>query len=433
MTTMADALDSVLEIKKGDTVTADVLAFDEDNQVRVAIKNSGGLEGVIPLKELAATRVEDPSEVVSIGDEIELVVLKPIKDKENGNFLLSKTQLEAKKVWADIKEIAERGETIEAPVKEIVKGGLVVDAGVRGFVPASMVEDYFVDDFSPYKGQTLEFKIVEIDADENRLILSHKEIAREKREAERTERMGQLEEDSIIEGKVARLTNFGAFIDLGGVDGLVHISRIAHEHVKHPSDKLTVGEVINVKVLSVDEEEGRISLSIKDTLAGPWDDIEEKAPEGSVHKGIVKRLTNFGAFVEVFPGVEGLVHISQIAHEHIATPEDRLTEGQEVDVKVLSADPEAQRLSLSIKTLLEKPEGFEEKQDEISRPTNDPHTRKPKQNNRNTQSRSQAKNHNQSSKNTSSSINDSASEGSFTLGDMLGSDAFKNLQEDTEN
>lgn len=430
MTTMADALDSVLEIKKGDTVTADVLAFDEDNQVRVAIKNSGGLEGVIPLKELAATRVEDPSEVVSIGDEIELVVLKPIKDKENGNFLLSKTQLEAKKVWADIKEIADRGETIEAPVKEIVKGGLVVDAGVRGFVPASMVEDYFVDDFSPYKGQTLEFKIVEIDADENRLILSHKEIAREKREAER---MGQLEEDSIIEGKVARLTNFGAFIDLGGVDGLVHISRIAHEHVKHPSDKLTVGDVINVKVLSVDEEEGRISLSIKDTLAGPWDDIEEKAPEGSVHKGIVKRLTNFGAFVEVFPGVEGLVHISQIAHEHIATPEDRLTEGQEVDVKVLSADPEAQRLSLSIKALLDKPEGFEEKQEEVSRPTNDPHTRKPKQNNRNNQSRSQTKNHNQSSKNTSTSINDSASEGSFTLGDMLGSDAFKNLQEDSEN
>ena len=426
MTSMADALDSVLDIKVGDLVTGDVLAFDENNQVRVAIKNSGGLEGVIPRNELAATRVEDPSEVVSIGDEIELVVVKPIQDKENGNYLLSKKRVDARKVWEELAEKVEAGETIEAPVKEVVKGGLVVDAGVRGFVPASMVEDYFVDDFTPYKGQTLEFKIVELDPNDNRLILSHKEIAREKREAERQQRLDELEEDSIVEGTVARLTNFGAFIDLGGVDGLVHISRIAHDHVKHPSDRLTVGETVEVKILSVDKEEGRISLSIKDTLPGPWDDIEEKAPEGSVHKGTVKRLTNFGAFVEVFPGVEGLVHISQISHEHIETPQDRLTEGQEVDVKVLSADPEAQRLSLSIKALLDKPEGFVEREEEDSnRPQR---ARKPRPSRR--QERPQA-NKGQAPAGSSTSLNDSATEGSFTLGDMLG-DSLKALQDDAE-
>ena len=427
MTSMADALDSVLDIKVGDLVTGDVLAFDENNQVRVAIKNSGGLEGVIPRNELAATRVEDPSEVVSIGDEIELVVVKPIQDKESGNYLLSKKRVDARKVWEELAEKVEAGETIEAPVKEVVKGGLVVDAGVRGFVPASMVEDYFVDDFSPYKGQTLEFKIVELEPNDNRLILSHKEIARAKREAERQQRLEELEEDSIVEGTVARLTNFGAFIDLGGVDGLVHISRIAHEHVKHPSDRLTVGETVEVKILSVDKEEGRISLSIKDTLPGPWDDIEEKAPEGSVHQGTVKRLTNFGAFVEVFPGVEGLVHISQISHEHIETPQDRLSEGQEVDVKVLSADPEAQRLSLSIKALLDKPEGFvEPKHDEASdRPQR---ARKPRPSRR--QDRPQA-NRGQAPASSSTSLNDAASEGSFTLGDMLG-DSLKALQDDAE-
>ncbi|MGF3075690.1 30S ribosomal protein S1 [Facklamia sp. P12955] len=426
---MEDALDSVLDIKSGDTVYGDVLAFDENNQVRVAIKNSGGLEGVIPANELAATRVEDPTEVVAIGDEIELVVIKPIQDKENGNFLLSKKRVDAKKVWAELKEKSENGETIEAPVKDVVKGGLVVDAGVRGFVPASMVEDFFVDDFSPYKGQTLEFKIIEIDENDNRLILSHKEIAREKREAERAQRMEELEENTIVEGKVARLTNFGAFIDLGGVDGLVHISRIAHEHVKHPSDKLTVGETIEVKILSIDKEEGRISLSIKDTLEGPWENIEEKAPEGSVHTGTVKRLTNFGAFVEVFPGVEGLVHISQIAHEHIETPQDRLTEGQEVEVKVLSTDAEAQRLSLSIKALLDKPEGYEEPVRRERQESND--SDRPRRPRRNRNSNNQTANRSNQARQNTNSINDAANEGSFTLGDMLG-DAFKSLQDDAE-
>lgn len=408
MTSMEDALDSVLDIKVGDTVQGDVLAFD-DNQVRVAIKESGGLEGVIPRNELSATPFEELTDVVNIGDEIELVVLKPIKDKENGNFLLSKKRVDAKKVWVELQEKADNGETITAPVKDVVKGGLVVDAGVRGFVPASMVEDHFVEDFAPYKGRTLEFAIIEIEPSENRLILSHKEIARKEREEKRGELMDELVEDSIIEGKVARLTNFGAFIDLGGVDGLVHISRIAHEHIAKPGDVLTIGDTVNVKVLSVDKERGRVSLSIKDTLAGPWDNIEEKAPEGSVLTGTVKRLTSFGAFVEVFPAVEGLVHISQIAHEHIATPHEKLQEGQEIEVKVLSADPEAQRLSLSIKALLDKP--AQEEGDAPAYREAAPKQRKPR-----------AK-----QKPATETYSDTSSEGSFTLADMLG-DAFAALQ-----
>lgn len=410
MTTMEDALDSVKEINVGDTVMADVLAFDESNQVRVAIKESGGLEGVIPLNELSNTRVEDPSEVVNIGDEIELVVVKPIKDKENGNFLLSKKRVDAKKVWAELQTKFENKEIIEAPVKNVVKGGLVVDAGVRGFVPASMVEDHFVDDFSQYVGKTLEFMIVEIEPNDNRLILSHKEIAKQAREAQRDERLATISEGDVVTGKVARLVNFGAFIDLGGVDGLVHISRIAHEHVEKPSDFLTPGQEVNVKVLSVDKEEGRISLSIKDTLEGPWDNIETKAPEGSVLDGVVKRLTDFGAFVEVFPGVEGLVHISQISHEHIATPADKLKEGEEIQVKVLGVNPEEQRLSLSIKALQEAPERSEE--------TENKPAPAPKANANNNKQRQQNK------KPAAPAVEDTDS--SFTMGELLG-DAFDKL------
>ncbi len=410
METMEDALDSVKEISVGDKVIGDVLAFD-DNQVRVSIQESGGLEGVVPRNELAATPVEDMTEIVNIGDQIELIVVKPIKDKENGNYLLSKKRVDAMKVWDELKVKFDNEETIEAPVKNKVKGGLVVDAGVRGFVPASMIEDFFVEDFSPYVGQTLEFKIIEIEPTENRLILSHKEIARKEREEKRAEAMERLEEGTIVEGTVARLVNFGAFIDLGGVDGLVHISRIAHEHVDKPSDYLTPGETIDVKVLSVDPEEGRVSLSIKDTLPGPWEDIEEKAPQGSVLTGTVKRLVNFGAFVEVFPGVEGLVHISEIAHEHVATPQDKLEEGQEIEVKVLSVNPEEHRLSLSIKAL-EEPPAREESEENDS---NERSANRPRRN------RSNRRNNNNASRNTNARSNDNDLDTSFTFADMLGS------------
>lgn len=350
--TMQDVLDEALSIEVGDTVKGEVLSI-QDRQAIVGIIG-GGVEGVIPYNELSAKPFDEVTEILNVGDVVDLVVIKQIKDKENGSFLLSKRRVDAKIVWKDIQDKFENNEIIEAPVKDVVKGGLVVDVGVRGFVPASMVEDHFVEDFSSYKGKTMTFKIVELEPSENRLILSHKAVVESEKEANKGKLMDELVAGDIVEGTVARLTNFGAFVDLGGVDGLVHISQIAHEHVKNPGDVLAIGQSVKVKILSIDKENGRVSLSIKDTLAGPWDAIAEKAPIGAVLTGVVKRLTSFGAFVEVFPGVEGLVHISQISHQHIATPHEVLQEGQEIQVKVLDAKEDEQRLSLSIKALEEK-------------------------------------------------------------------------------
>lgn len=350
--TMQDVLDEALSIEVGDTVKGEVLSI-RDGQAIVGIIG-GGVEGVIPHNELSAKPFDEITEILNVGDVVDLVVIKQIKEKENGSFLLSKRRVDAKIVWKDIQDKFENNEIIEAPVKDVVKGGLVVDVGVRGFVPASMVEDHFVEDFSSYKGKVMTFKIVELEPSENRLILSHKAVVETEKEANKGKLMDELVAGDIVEGTVARLTNFGAFVDLGGVDGLVHISQIAHEHVKNPGDVLAIGQSVKVKILSIDKENGRVSLSIKDTLAGPWNAIAERAPIGAVLTGVVKRLTSFGAFVEVFPGVEGLVHISQISHQHIATPHEVLQEGQEIQVKVLDAKEDEQRLSLSIKALEEK-------------------------------------------------------------------------------
>lgn len=360
---MADALENFGEVKIGDVVKGEVLAI-EDKQAIVGIEGAG-VEGVVPAKELSTLPVEDINEIVKVGDVLELVVISSIgKDKENGSYLLSKRRLDAKKVWADIEQEFKDGKIIEAPVTDVVKGGLVVDVGVRGFVPASMVEDHFVADFSSYKGQTLAFKIVEIEPSENRLILSHKAIVEEEKAGKKQELLASLHEGDKVEGTVARLTDFGAFVDLGGIDGLVHVSEISHSHIAKPSDALKVGDKVQVAVLSVDPDRERISLSIKDTLPGPWDNIEEKAAPGTVLDGTVKRLTSFGAFVEVFPGVEGLVHISQISHKHIATPHEVLTEGDQVQVKVLEVNPEEHRIALSIKALEEKPVDAKEEVEE---------------------------------------------------------------------
>lgn len=351
---LLEALNSVKPVKVGDVVKGEVLAFDDKKQVIVGIEGTG-VEGVIPARELSV-KADEIEDNIKVGDVLDLVVISKIgSDKEGGSYLLSQRRLEARKVWDEIEKKFEAGETITVPVTQIVKGGLVVDAGVRGFVPASMVSDHFVEDFNQYKGQELELKIVEIEPSENRLILSHKEIVQQEREAKKQEVMSQLAAGDVLNGKVARLTNFGAFIDLGGVDGLVHVSEISYERVGKPSDVLKVGEDVKVKVLAVDPEKDRISLSIKQTLPQPWDNIEEKVAEGDVLDGKVKRLTSFGAFVEVFPGVEGLVHISQISHKHIATPNEVLTSGQDVKVKVLNVNGADRRLALSIKALQEKP------------------------------------------------------------------------------
>ena len=354
---MLEALDSIKTVNVGDVVKGRVLQIDDDRQAIVGIEDSG-VEGVVPANQLSTKPVDNINDVVKVGDELDLVVISKIgSDKENGSYLLSHRRLEAMKVWNEIQKKFDNGETITATVTQAVKGGLVVDAGVRGFVPASMITDHYVEDLNQFKGEELEFKIIEIEPSENRLILSHKEIVQAQHEEAAKKIFSELAAGDVVEGKVARMTNFGAFIDLGGVDGLVHVSEISYDHVDKPADVLEVGQEVKVKVLNVDPERERISLSIKQTLPGPWDDIEEKAAVGTVLTGTVKRLTSFGAFVEVFPGVEGLVHISQISHKHIATPADVLEAGQEVKVKVLNVDPERQRLGLSIKALEEAPAG----------------------------------------------------------------------------
>lgn len=355
---LLDALNNAGQVNIGDVVKGEILAIDDDRQAIVGIGDTG-VEGVVPVKELTTN-----ADSLNVGDVLDLVVISRIgNDKEGGSYLLSQRRLEARKAWDAIEKEYQSGDTLDATVTQVVKGGLVVDAGVRGFVPASMVSDHYVEDLNQFKGQTLTFKIIEIEPSENRLILSHRAIVEAENKAKRAHLFETLVAGDVIEGTVARMTDFGAFVDLGGVDGLVHVSEISYEHVNKPSDVLKVGEKINVKVLNVDADRQRISLSLKQTQPGPWDEIEDKAPVGAVLDGTVRRLTDFGAFVEVFPGVEGLVHISQISHEHIATPNDVLKVGQAVQVKVLNVDPEQQRLGLSIKALEEKPQ-VETEQDE---------------------------------------------------------------------
>lgn len=349
-------LNEVKELKDGDIVRARVESV-EDNRVIVSIQNAK-YDGIIPISELSSLHVEKASDAVSVGDEFDVIVKKveePSEDSEGtGNYVLSKRQVDAVAAWDVLKKQFENGEVIESEVKDVVKGGLVIDLGVRGFVPASLVEDYFVETFDDYKGKTLQFKIVEMDQEKNRLILSHRAVLEDLKAEKKVEVINTIKEGDVLTGTVQRIATFGAFVDIGGVDGLVHISQVAHEHVSNVYDVLSEGQEVQVKVLSVDPVNERISLSIKDTLAGPWEGIEEKAAKGSVLTGVVRRLVTFGAFVEVFPGVEGLVHISQIAHKHINTPHEVLEEGQEVQVKVLEVSEDEKRLALSIRELLEK-------------------------------------------------------------------------------
>lgn len=340
----------VRDFQVGDKVKGHVTKVEE-KQVLVSIENSK-LDGIIPISELSSLHVENASDVVAEGDELDLEVLKV----EEEAIVLSKRKIDAEKAWEDLTEKFQSGAIFEAQVKDVVKGGLVVDLGIRGFVPASLVEAHFVDDFSEYRDLTLSFKIVELDKEKNRLILSHRAVVEQEKGKQKRAILDAIQPGKVLEGTVQRITDFGAFVDIGGIDGLVHISQLSHQHVNKPSDVIEEGQKVTVKVLSVDRDNERISLSIKETLPGPWANILEKAQKGSVLEGTVKRLVSYGAFVEVFPGVEGLVHISQIAHKHIATPFEVLKEGQKVKVKVLEVNENEQRISLSIKELEEKPE-----------------------------------------------------------------------------
>ncbi len=337
----------VKDLEVGDMVIAKVTKVEE-KQVIVSIENSK-VDGIIPISELSSLHVEKASDVVAEGEELELKVIKVEEDA----VILSKRAATAEKAWDVLEGKFQSGEVFETEVKDVVKGGLVVDIGVRGFIPASLVEAHYVEDFSDYLNRTLTVKVVELDREKNRVILSHRAVIEQEKENQKQHVINSLEVGQVLEGTVQRLTNFGAFVDIGGIDGLVHISQLAHTHVSKPSDVVAEGQKVTVKILSIDHDNERISLSIKETLPGPWSNISDKLSRGDVVEGNVKRLVSFGAFVEVLPGVEGLVHISQISSKHIGTPHEVLKEGQEVKVKVLDLNESEQRISLSMKELEE--------------------------------------------------------------------------------
>lgn len=340
------------EIKEGDKVTGEVQEIEE-KQVIVHV-NGGKFNGIIPISQLSTHHIDNPSDAVKVGDEIGAYVTKVEYDEENetGAYILSKRQLETEKSYEFLQEQLDNNQTIEAKVTEVVKGGLVVDVGQRGFVPASLISTDFIEDFSGFEGQILKLKVEELDPANNRVILSRKAVEALENAEKKDELLESLNEGDVIEGKVARLTNFGAFVDIGGVDGLVHVSELSHEHVKSPEDVVAIGDSVKVKIKSVDKDSERISLSIKDTLPSPFEAIKGEINEGEVIEGTVVRLTNFGAFVEIQPGVQGLVHISEISHSHIGTPGEVIQPGEKVSVKILSVDPENERISLSIKATL---------------------------------------------------------------------------------
>ena len=354
MNEFEDLLNSVSQVETGDVVSAEVLTVDA-TQANVAISGTG-VEGVLTLRELTNDRDADINDFVKVGEVLDVLVLRQVvgKDTDTVTYLVSKKRLEARKAWDKL--VGREEEVVTVKGTRAVKGGLSVEfEGVRGFIPASMLDTRFVRNTERFVGQEFEAKIKEVDSKENRFILSRREVVEEKAAAARAEVFGKLAVGDVVTGKVARITSFGAFIDLGGVDGLVHLTELSHERNVSPKSVVTVGEEIEVKILDLNEEEGRVSLSLKATTPGPWDGVEQKLAKGDVVEGTVKRLTDFGAFVEVLPGIDGLVHVSQISHKRIENPKEALTVGQEVTVKVLDVNADAERVSLSIKALEERP------------------------------------------------------------------------------
>ena len=354
MNEFEDLLNSVSQVEPGDVVTAEVLTVDA-NQANVAISGTG-VEGVLTLRELTNDRDADINDLVKTGETLELLVLRQVvgKDTDTVTYLVSKKRLEARKAWDKL--VGREEEVVTVKGTRAVKGGLSVEfEGLRGFIPASMLDTRFVRNTERFVGQEFDAKIKEVDPKENRFILSRREVVEAATAAARAEVFGKLAVGDVVTGKVARITSFGAFIDLGGVDGLVHLTELSHERNVSPKSVVTVGEEIEVKILDLNEEEGRVSLSLKATIPGPWDGVEQKLAKGDVVEGTVKRLTDFGAFVEVLPGIDGLVHVSQISHKRIENPKEALKVGQEVKVKVLEVNADAERVSLSIKALEERP------------------------------------------------------------------------------
>ena len=328
----------------GDIVEGEVVKIDRDE---VLLDIGYKSEGVIPSKELSIRHDVDPNEVVKVGEHIEALVLQ--KEDKEGRLILSKKRAQYERAWGRIEDVMKSGQTIKGPVIEVVKGGLILDIGLRGFLPASLVDLRRVRDLAPFVGTELEAKIIELDRNRNNVVLSRRAFLEESQSEGRKKFLDGLQKGERRKGTVSSIVNFGAFVDLGGVDGLVHVSELSWKHVDHPQEVVTVGQEVDVEVLDVDLERERVSLSLKATQEDPWKEFERTSKAGAIISGQVTKLVPFGAFVRVAHGIEGLVHISEISHEHVDTPESVLSVGDEVQVKVIDVDISRRRVSLSMR------------------------------------------------------------------------------------
>ncbi|HET9248690.1 MAG TPA: 30S ribosomal protein S1 [Actinomycetota bacterium] len=335
---------SLRDFKEGDILEGTVVKIDRDE---VLLDLGYKSEGVIPTKELSIRHDVDPSQVVKVGDEVEALVLQ--KEDKEGRLILSKKRAQYERAWGRIEEVMQSGGTIKGPVIEVVKGGLILDIGLRGFLPASLVDLRRVRDLHPFVGTELEAKIIELDRNRNNVVLSRRAFLEESQSEGRKKFLESLQKSERRKGTVSSIVNFGAFVDLGGVDGLVHVSELSWKHVDHPSEVVQVGQEVEVEVLDVDLERERVSLSLKATQEDPWKEFERKYSAGEIIDGQVTKLVPFGAFVRVAAGIEGLVHISEISEQHIETPESVLSVGDEVRVKVIEVDVPRRRISLSMR------------------------------------------------------------------------------------
>ena len=328
----------------GDIVSGTVVKVDHDE---VLLDIGFKTEGVIPSRELSIKHDVDPDEVVEVGDEIDALVLT--KEDKEGRLILSKKRAQYERAWGTIEDLQERDEPVTGTVIEVVKGGLILDIGLRGFLPASLVEMRRVRDLEPYVGQELEAKIIELDKHRNNVVLSRRAYLEQTQSEVRSEFLHQLQKGQVRKGVVSSIVNFGAFVDLGGVDGLVHVSELSWKHIDHPSEVVSVGDEVTVEVLDVDLDRERVSLSLKATQEDPWRVFARTHAVGQIVPGKVTKLVPFGAFVRVEEGIEGLVHISELAQRHVDVPDQVVNVGQEIMVKVIDIDLERRRISLSIK------------------------------------------------------------------------------------
>jgi len=342
---LVDAIEASLrDFKDGDIVEGTVVKIDRDE---VLLDIGYKSEGVIPAKELSIRHDIDPNEVVHVGDKIEALVLQ--KEDKEGRLILSKKRAQYERAWGRIEEVMQSGSTIKGPVIEVVKGGLIVDIGLRGFLPASLVDLRRVRDLHPYVGQEIEAKIIELDRNRNNVVLSRRAFLEESQSEGRKKFLESLQKGERRKGTVSSIVNFGAFVDLGGVDGLVHVSELSWKHVDHPSEVVQVGQEVEVEILDVDLERERVSLSLKATQEDPWKEFERRYQAGEIIEGQVTKLVPFGAFVRVAAGIEGLVHISELSEQHVDSPESVLSVGDQVRVKVIEVEVARRRISLSMR------------------------------------------------------------------------------------